>query len=617
MAISTRYIRVHQDALIEWTQDDSFFYEDEYSIIKDTLNDFTTFCFSKNAVDAGNYNKLPNQLYLIDNIINKFGISDPDTKPFLQETKYANNAPSRFDKVKIWFPIHWTFPNLAGLYLKIWSLNFENSRPYGLSTFYLDASISSELNKLVNESNPLRLYDRLWGKSITIYVPSVTTESTNRINNSPALGTINYNLTNGQLGLSTTSPIFIDFRYLRAKEQVLGQTSFFTLPSLVTSIPQTPEYNNLSVQIQEATDGDYFKINGIYNSNLGEFNQFMTMLESIGKRSYLIYSVTAFEDGLPQDTQDFYVYKDFFKQIIYKPVFMFTNTSAAIQVELKLINSVDVTIINKLTDLTLTGSLVSKYGKIATSINVSNAIKPKLYNSKPDNLVLPGASAINYSLSKKVVNTNEIRYVPYPVLTNIANIVADQLNNLSKGETFLGFGGLELSLTPFDNVIKLRIAEKSGDTIKPMTFPSSGSAIQLVFKSNTYELRVSLYMESNQVDLINGVIVFKLLSSQYATLKKIHETNKNFYITITTNSTETSIYDGKFTLLEETPRIFTNNTANTQTSIKSVRNVLNGSTKNNEEFLIAGGSIKTIQAANTQIKIIKAGLTPSQLKLIK
>ena len=66
MAVSSRYIQVHPDALVEWIWDDQFFYEDEYSVISDIQNNVTSFAFSKNAIDAANYNKIPQQLYLID-----------------------------------------------------------------------------------------------------------------------------------------------------------------------------------------------------------------------------------------------------------------------------------------------------------------------------------------------------------------------------------------------------------------------------------------------------------------------------------------------------------------------------------------------------------------------
>lgn len=629
MAASSRFIKVHQDALIEWIQDDSFFYADNYSVVKDTSNNQTSFAFSTNATDPYNYNRIPNQLYLIDGVINKYGIANPAIKPFLQETQYANNAPSRFDQIKIWFPINWTFPNVAGFFLKVWSLNYDNTLPYYLSNFYLDTSIPGNLNLIQDEPVPFRQGERLWGKTLTIYVPSVYAEALNRTNNAPTLGTINNNLTNGVQGLSQTAPIFIDFRFLTSKATILGDTTFIATEPLVMSIPQAPEYSNLAVQIQEANDGDYFLINGLYNGSLGEFDQFMTMLEMSGKKSYILYSITVFEEGIPQDTQDIYVYKDFYKQLKFAPILFSTNTTASIEVEMRLVSAIDGTSISRFADYNLIGALVAKYGKYRQAINVSSTFKPKLYNSKPDNLILPPADLLNGHIKRKIKKkVEDIRYVPYPVLTTTFNIVTQELNSNVGGTKFFGLGGLNIDLSPFDNILKFKIAKRTGqNSHQPFKFPSSGSVIQLVFKSVTSTLRVPLWMESGENDLANGVLVFKQVANDHAILKKIFETNKNFYITLTTNGIETSVYDGKFNLLEEIPRTaaeevtielpkvlnfsprsivatpaidLTTNVA-TATNVSAASNILNAPTI----------------TVPVQQKIIDSGLSIKQLRFIK
>lgn len=559
MAINNRYIQVHPDALIEWIWDDQFFFEDEYSIIKDSKNNISSFTFSKNAVQLNNYNKLPQQLYLIDKLVNRYGIVDTDNKLFLQESKYINNQPSKFDKVKIWFPLNYTFPTSTGFYLNIYTLNYENNIKYNLTNYFLDITVAGELFKITNEISTFRLNEKLWGKSITLYVPSVYSEAQERVNNAPKLGTINYNLTNGSLGLSQTSPITIDFRLLTNKSTILNETTYITTPPLITSIPQTPEYNNVSVGIQEASDGDYFIINGLYNNILGDFETFMNTLESSGKRSYILYTITAYEENIPQDAIDIYVYKDFYKQISYRPIFKFTNTTASIRVDMKIINSVDSSVITKSAELAITGNVVTKYGKYVTPINISNAIKPKLYNSKPTTLMLPPQELINSHIKRKIPTTTEVKYIPYPVLTDSYNVIASNVSSKNQSTTFFGYGNLQLLITPFDNIIKIKIAKQvTNDKVEPFVLPVSNSIIQLIFKSSTSELRIPLYLESNEVDLNNGVLIFKISSTEQATLKKIYQLNKSFYITLTTNGIETSIYDGKFILLEQTPRVLSN-----------------------------------------------------------
>lgn len=614
MSVSSRFIRVHPDALVEYIWDDNFFYEDEYSIIRDVQNNVSSFAFSSTAVDPDNYNKIPQQLYLVDALINKYGVADPTTKPFLQESQFSNNAPSKFDKIKIWFPLNYVFPNTTGFYLNTYALNYDNAVTYNLSNFFLDITVAGELAKIETETSPLRLYERLWGKSITIYVPSTYTESRNRTSNAPTLGTINQNLTAGILGLSQTTPVFLDFRFLRSKSTVLGDTTYLLTPPLIMSVPQAPEYNNLAVNIEEATDGDYFHINGLYNGSVGEFDVFMTSLEQSGKRSYILYSITVFEENMQQDTQDIYVYKDFFKIIDFRPILKFTTTTASIQVEMKLINVVDTSTISRLADYAITGNAVSKYGKYVTPINVSNALAPKIYNSKPDQLVLPARELIQKQIKKRLNSAIEVKYVPYPVLTNVFNAVAQDASQTNPNGLFYGYGDLNLVLTPFDNIVKINIAKSVNATTQtPFVLPATGSIVQLVFKSATGEVRVPLYSESNEVSLTNGTVVFKVAASQGPMLKKIFQTNQSFYITITTNGIETSIYDGRFTMLQEKPR---------------TKAVLNGASKDgNGKVKFTSGAFASkaspkpgglfVSGVNFNDKIGKSNLSSLQLQKIK
>lgn len=570
MAENTRFIQVHPNAIIEWIWDDQFFFEDEYSIIKDIKNNETSFMFSSNAVEPDNYNKIPNQLYPVDTLINRYGVVDPNTKTFLQETKFVNNQPSKFNKVKIWFPINFTFPNTTGFYLRTYGLNYENAVEYNLSNFFIDITNQSDFLKIENENKPFRINEKLWGKSITIYVPALYDEALKRTNGSPTQGSINYNLTNGVLGLSQTSSIYIDFRFLTKKATILGETTYLTTPPLITSVPQAPEYNNLSVEVKPATDGDYFTINGLYNNTIGDFESFMLSLEQSGKKSYILYSITTYEENIPQETRDIYVYKNFYKGIDdYRPVFKFSNTTASIRVDMKLVNASDSSMITKTAEYTLVGNDVSKYGKYITPINISNAIKPKLYNSLPEQIVLPSKELLNSHLKRKAPTSPELRFIPYPVLTDVYNIVAQELSVNKQNTTYLGMGALTLKLTPFDNIIKLNIFKQEVNNVVPFSIPSSNSIIQMILKSDNTELRIPLYLESNEVNLTNGTLVFKIASSEQVKIKKIIQTSNIFYITITTNGIETSIYNGKVEILT---------TSNSNSSITNIASLADTTT---------------------------------------
>lgn len=625
MSINNKFIRVHQDAIVEWIWDDSFFYSDNYSIIDDSKNNLSSFVFSQDATDPNNFNKLPKQLYLIDSIINKFGIVNPDEKSFLQERKYNNPSPSKFNKVKIWFPINYNFQSDTGFYLRTYALNYENAIEYSLSNFYLDKSVPGDLSKVKNETVPFRYGEKLWGKSVEIYVPAVYDEALNRKNNKPEVGTINYQLTNGVLGLSQTTPIFLDFRFLSSKKDILGETTYLATPKKIVSIPQAPEYNNLAVKIEEAEDGDYFKINGIFNGTIGGFNSFMNNLEQSNKTSYILYSITVFEENIPQDTRDIYVHKDFFKGVDdYVPVLKFTNTTATIRIDMKLINSIDSSVITKSAEYSMVGNIVAKYSKNKSKINISGSIKPKLYNSKPDSLKLSNKELLDTHLKrlKRFNNSTDVKFVPFPILTNIHKIVALDSSVNFNDNIYHGLGQLTINLTPFDNVIKLTMFKQSDkNNMTPFKIPTSDTAVQLVFKSNTREVRISLYRESNEVDLKNGTVVFKISATDQKNIKNIRSGNNTFYVTLTSNGIETNLYDGKYNMLLDNSRKNNNklkdvNIKDDFLSIKKRDFILKDLLTNKVDNTVKLN--KTTSFNNNTLKSInKYSLSVSQLKRIK
>lgn len=542
--INSRYLQVHPDAIIEYIWDDTNFINDDYTIIDDIKNSESSFVFNSTT----QLNKIPQQLYSIDKIVNRLGIADPTQKQFLQQREYVNNNAVLFDKIKIWLPLNYNFQQFVGLYLRVFGLNFENKVEYNFSNFYIDITNPLHLNQIENDTT-FRYNEKLWGKSITLNIPSLYEQALNVTNNQPTPNTINHRLTNGVLGLSQTSPIFIDFRFLQTKNIILNETTYITTPIRIVSLPQTPEYNNLSVQIEPASDGDYFIINGLYNGTISGFNNFMSTLEQSGKQSYILYSITISEENIPQETKEIYVYKDFWKGIDdFRPVIKYSNTTASIRVDMKLINSIDNSMIMKSTEYVLLGNEVSKYGKILTGINVSNTFKPILYNSKPDMLVMPSKELLNSHLKRKGIDKIEVKFVPYPVLTNIYNIVASVSDVNINEITYKSIGNLNLQLNPFDNIITFNLATIKDNNIIPFKIDNSNSTVQLVFKSENTDLRIPLYLDSNGINFDLGILVFKIPQNNQEVLKRIKRENGKFYITLTTNGNENVIYYSEFNL---------------------------------------------------------------------
>lgn len=632
------YININENVLIQYIYDDTFLYAKDYNIIKDTLNSEYTYTSNDN-LDSNNNT----DLFLLDKINNKYGIVNYSERLFLQKEEHINAPITRYDKVRIYFPTNYNFVNSVGFHVNIAAYNNTTTKLYNLSNFYYDKTISAHQSKMQLAATPVNFGGKVFGKYIELLIPSTYVESRNRSNNRPIPGTINYNLTGGitSIGLSENSPIFITFKFIESKGTTSGYQTYTLSKPYMSSISQFPNFQGISMKIEHSSDGDYFYIYPEFNGSQSEFVKFMDMLEETGNRSYCLYTITLYENMVTTDSVDIYKYQDFDVKIKYRPIFTLSNTTASIKVDLKIINTVDNSITNKTADYTLLNSEILKYGKTLTKLNLDNVIKPKVYNAKPENLTISNSMALNMSRRVQTqTQTNTVTKVKtVPVLMDTFNIVARNTEDITlSGVTYLAQNSLELLLKPFDNVVKIRIAENIGsdNVIKPYNIPTNNTEVTLSFRSEKKDVYIPLYTQSNETDLGNGVVVFNISESNNEDLKTIRQSNPNFYITLKTEIGTTVLYTGKFIFTDSAEFIARNKNNTTQQNTSTTQNNNNvnrntspytNQTNNNNNVVVNPGGVSvgnnvlqtmdSNQAVNVNINpLYSIGLSPLQYTLI-
>jgi hypothetical protein len=145
-------------------------------------------------------------------------------------------------------------------------------------------------------------------------------------------------------------------------------------------------------------------------------------------------------------------------------------------------------------------------------------------------------------------------------------------------------GLLNIIITPFDNIIQFRLAQI------PSTSSGSANAFEkydlstilnnaeiiLTFKSDTESIDKSIYKETDN-DYKNGIINFKIVENDLATLKKIYSKGyTNFYLTIVSNKVKTLLYSGTFSFYEDIT--FVNNSTTSVTETATVESPTSQST---------------------------------------
>jgi hypothetical protein len=392
MAKISKYIKLDKNILLEYVYDDNNNISEAYDILVNSKEKSQSYMATSTS---GTGNTQGNQLFRLDAISNKYGKIDTSNYSFLQVKNYTTPVPIRHDTVRVHLPINWTFGEYLGFYIKIYAFDTTNQKKYSISNFYFDMTDVSQQYLMNFTSPPLLFQEKLWGKNISIEIPSVSSISAQRVNNLPKDNSLNSNLTSG-IGLNMTSPIFIEFNFINGAQTVNGVTSYSLAPKVETSIPQSPEFESLGLAVKHSINGDFFEIYGTYNDTIAGFKQFIDDSFISGNRYYVQYNITTYEQNVRGKTVTALVTDNFNETIEYRPIIKYSTTSAIIDVEMRLIDAVDDSYIIRRASYGMLQDEVAKYSLNLIKINLKNANKPKIYNIK--NSVDPALVGVSNSM---------------------------------------------------------------------------------------------------------------------------------------------------------------------------------------------------------------------------
>lgn len=543
MAKISKFIKINDKTLMEWVFDNEQYVSENYKVVTN-LNENK----KRSFLSTTNINNKERSLFKLDSVLKKYAVINTIKYNFLQEQDYGS-SPVQYDTVRLYFPTtyNFIFDGYVGLYLKIFAYGYYNKDIYELSNIFFDSTLTTS-SGLTNLAIPFMYDEQQWGKYYEFKVPSVDYLSNQRnissSSNTVWKNSINDNLTLGE-GLSQTSPIFIDFSYLNSKETVLGSTYYYASESYRTSFPKAPEYNTLAVDIRESTEGDFFEICGMYAGSIENLDNFIREMENKGRSVRIEYDIYLYEENLQTNLQTVSVTTDFTKKILYRPILTISNTTAAIKVTMRVIDIVDMSTISRTSTIGLNDN-IQKYGKKLLSLNVQNLNKLKIYNAKPDEIVL-GKDYFSGNVTTEIIKVNS------PQLIEVGKII---VNSPSSTSDYKGTGLLNLVITPFDNIIQFRIAQIPINSIASfeqydLSNILNNSNIVLIFKSDTESVEKYIYNEADN-DYKHGIINFKIVENDLSVLKKIYDKGYiNFYLTLSSNNVKTLLYSGTFTFYED------------------------------------------------------------------
>lgn len=573
MSKLSKFLKLDKNILLEYIYDSGNLISEPYDILVNSRLSTNSFLSSDTSATG---NTKSNSLFLIDPVSRKLGKIDSNYS-FLQVKNYSQPGPIKYDSLKFHLPINWTFGEYIGFYINVYTFDRQNVNQYSISNFYFDITDLSQQNLMNFTSPPLLYLEKLWGKNITINIPSIDSISNQLNNNLTSENSINSNLTNS-FGLSQTSPIFIEFSFLTKKQVINNITTYLSKSPISLSVPQTPEFERLGLMIESSKNGDYFDIYGTYNGNIGEFNKFINDAVNQGNRYYVRYDITIFEQNIRGKTTTIILTDNFNETVEFRPIIKYSTTTAVIDVEMKLIDMIDDSYIQRKASYGMLQDEVSKYSLSLTKINLKNAFKPKIYSIK--NAIDPSlvgrsnsmgmvdqfstSTSLNFdgtlvggsdSFGGDGFNNLQTVKVPFPVLVEKFNVIGKSENTLFNSKTFYGNAKIQIIIYPFDNIVSFVLA--SGDSGSPEYMDlTKHDEISFVIRNDFDSITFPIYDETDSVQLDIGQIVFRLDKNKYSRIKNIYDSGINiFYITGTSQDVTSVIYTGLFKIFESRDNI--------------------------------------------------------------
>ena len=421
------------------------------------------------------------------------------------------------------------------------------------------SGVKNNLTQLVylNQSNyefsnpkPFILGETLWSKYINIKIPSLVGQNQEFLDRFYGDGTLN------QSDLNYNSNYEVSFKLLDKLVTRGGYDFVHTAEENTFTVSREDEYSDFTVVIEDADDGDYFKIYGEKDNSISGFeghilNRINTSMDDI----VVIYDVDVFEQvGTAQiktASNTFTQYEDFSSPIVFRPVVQ--NSAKAvnfsIDVTMRIYNQTDNTQITKRASLTIPQA--AKYGKRLATLKIDNPNQlTEVYN------VLPGLTA-NKTIQGFITDNLPRSVKNVPVFIERHNVIAgaakveltgngdnDMLKDVNEVDTtgFVNEGDLEIDVPPFSTYVKFVIAKQRGGDYELLSFENAERLI-MTFSDGKTKLKFN-HVYNKDVDMGKGEVLFKISEQNANSIRGMQ--SRDFYISLDNGTDETMITKGKF-----------------------------------------------------------------------
>ena len=484
----------------------------------------------------------------INNNVNWAGGNETDLLNY-QTNATANINYIKYDSIRLHLRSGYSFAarGYEGFLFQIGAKRTSGVSNYLTQLVYLNTSNYEYANP-----KPFILGETLYSKFIEIKVPTLIDQNAEFEDLFYGDGTI------GSSDLDPTSNYNVTFKLIDKLETLNGYDYFLTGEENKFTVSREDEFQDFTVVVEDAADGDYFKIYGEKDNSIGNFEAYiLNQITSTSDDITVLFDVDVFENIGTTEVKTFQTtytqYEDFNTPIVFRPVIINSNiaSSFSIDVTMKIWNQTDNTQIVKRASLSI--NQAAKYGKRLSKLKIDSPNQlTEVYNVLPQlasNKIVAGIFTDNLPRT--------VKYVPafverHNVIASSAKIQFDSSNenimtqSITEVDTsaFKSEGDLVINIPPFTSYYKFVIAKKKEDDVELVSFENAEHLV-MTFGDGKQKLKFN-HVSNKDINMGEGEVLFKISEANANTIRGMK--TSTFYISVNNGVDDTMILSGKFNI---------------------------------------------------------------------
>ena len=480
-------------------------------------------------VSDGKYALLDNNNTFIQS---GWGGSDLAEVQASQSFAFNNVTTVRYDKVRLHLRTGFSF---AARGKEGFIFEVKTNRDGGVQNFLTQIVYLNTSSFEIKNPKPFLLGELLYSSFIEVKIPSL-------IGQYPDFSDFFYgDGTPGSSNLDPTSNYDVSLKMIDLVEDSLLSVDYvYTGEEKNLMIPREDEFQDFTCVVEEAEDGNYFKIYGEKDGSASTFEAHLIQRTTESTDDISVIFDISVQEQIGQSFietafQQIVLIEDFEEGIQYRPIIKNSEiaTSFSIDVAMRIYNQTENTQILK------TASLISSkpavYGKKMMRINLNSGNNiTKIYNTLPN---LQATRAVSSSINNALPKP-QVKFVPafverLAIKTNVREWNPDsEVNNETPSAV--------LRVSPYDSYIKIDISKVEDGEDKALSFLNAKN-VKLEFTNGTYFNCIKTF---ENIDMGNGELLFKIDKANASKIQGIQD--KKYYISLDNGSTETLVYQGRF-----------------------------------------------------------------------